>query len=190
MSAADRTFHSASEGDAAEIGTITHFALQHIDPKRTNTPEETEAQLKELAERGVITENQLKSVRADRISALFESETGALIRDAAESGGLMREFKMLFPVKAAEIYKELENTTGGEAEIIIQGVADCVCVKDGKAVLIDYKTDRCGAEQAAEKAENYRVQIDCYTRGIEEILGVKVKKRIVYFLTPGTAVSI
>ena len=38
----------------------------------------------------------------------------------------MREFKMLFPVKAAEIYKELENTPGGEAEIIIQGVADCV----------------------------------------------------------------
>ncbi len=190
MSAADRTFHSADEGNAAEIGTITHFALQHIDPARTSTPEETEAQLRELAKRGVITENQLKSVRADRISALFESETGALIRNAAENGGLMREFKMLFPVKAAEIYKELENTTGGEAEIIIQGVADCVCVNGGEAVLIDYKTDRCGAEQAAEKAESYRVQIDCYTRGIEEILGVKVKKRIVYFLTPGAAVSI
>ncbi len=190
MSAADRTFHSAGEDSAAEIGTITHFALQHIDPKRTNTPEETEAQLKELADRGVITEDQLKSVRADRISALFESETGALIRDAAKSGGLMREFKMLFPVKAAEIYKELENTPGGEAEIIIQGVADCVCVNDGGAVLIDYKTDRCTADGAAEKAESYRIQIDCYTRGIEEILGVKVKKRIVYFLTPGAAVSI
>ena len=90
-------------------------------------------------------------------------------------------------MKASEVYGD---PTLDNAEIIVQGVADCVCLSEDGAALIDYKTDRCTAEQAAALAEKYRVQIECYTRGIEAILGVSVKKRIIYFLTPGTAVEI
>lgn len=190
INAADRSFHTAADESAAETGTITHFVLQHIDPKRTASPEETEAQFSELAERGIVTESQLKRVNREAVTALFASEIGAVIRKAAENGVLMREFKMLFPIRASEIYDGLDPDGAGNAEIIVQGVADCVCLEGGGAVLIDYKTDRCTAEQAEARAEKYRVQIDCYTRGIEEILGVSVKERIVYFLSPGKAVKL
>lgn len=186
-SIADRTFHRAERDDAAERGTITHFVLQHIDPLRTETPGETAAQISELAIKGVISEAQLERVDQDSIITLFNSETGAEIRAAAERGGLERELKMLFPMKASEVYGD---PGPGDAEIIVQGVADCVCLSEDGAALIDYKTDSCTAEQAAALAEKYRVQIECYTRGIEAILGVSVKKRIIYFLTPGTAVEI
>ncbi len=189
-SIADRTFRSAAQGSPAETGTITHFVLQHIDPLRTDTPEETAAQISELALKGIVSEKQLEQVDRSSVIALFESAVGAEIRRAAKRGNLKRELKMLFPMKASEIYGSSGDPTLDNAEIIVQGVADCVCLNDGGAVLIDYKTDRCTAKQAKAQAEKYRVQIDCYTRGIEAILDVPVKKRIIYFLTPGTAVEI
>ncbi len=190
QSISDRTFHSAEKNNAAERGTITHYVLQHIDPLRTGHPDEIKAQLKELTESGVISQSQLAQVDTGSITALFMSETGAKIRAAAKNGRLEREFKMLFPVKAAEIYGEFEDPEHSGADIIVQGVADCICFEDGGAVLIDYKTDACSAEYAPRQAEKYKVQIEFYTRGIQEILGIRVKERIVYFLTPGTAVSL
>ncbi len=190
LNGADRTFHSPSPESAAEIGTITHFALRHIDPQRTGSSEEIDEQLREMEEEGILSKTQLKAVRRTGIARLFKSKVGDIIKEADRCGKLLREVDMLFPVKASEIYPELENTPAGDADIIVQGIADCVCLTEDGAVLIDYKTDRCTAEQAPEKAEEYRVQIECYTKGLEGILKVPVKERILYFLTPGRAVEI
>ena len=186
-SVSDRTFHSAAENTAAERGTITHYVLQHIDPTKTRTAEETIAQIDEMVSRGIISPKQLESVDKGSIVKLFESETGDIIRRAAADGRLERERDIMLYIKASEIYPELD---GSDAEIMVQGVADCVCLTDDGAVIIDYKTNKCTAEYAEKLAEDYRVQIECYARGIKEILGVPVKERIIYFLTPGTAVTI
>lgn len=189
-SIADRTFHSTAENDAAERGTITHYILQHIDPEKTNSVDEIAAQVKKFTANGTITAEQAESVNINSIFSFYKSSIGKRVRAAHTEGRLEREFKMLFPVKASEIYAELENQAHGGADIIVQGIADCLFLEDGELVLIDYKTDRCTADYAAKQAEKYRVQIDYYTKGIREITGTRVKERIVYFLTPGVAVNL
>ncbi len=187
---ADRTFHSAAENDAAERGTITHYVLQHINPNKTNSVDEIAAQIKGFVASGTITAKQSESVNINSIFGFYKSPIGKRVRTAHAEGRLEREFKMLFPVKASEIYPDFKDRSHCGADIIVQGIADCLFLEDGELVLIDYKTDRCTADYAAIQAEKYRVQIDYYTRGIQEITGVNVKERILYFLTPGVAVNL
>lgn len=182
-SIADRSFKEAMRSKAAETGTITHFVLQHIDPRFTDTPEIVREQIMKMTASGMISEAQAKNVDANLIAALFETELGNKIKKAAEANTLYREFKFLIPVDAGEIYG------GGLSEkIIVQGVVDCFFIENDEIVLADYKTDNCTAENAARQAEKYRVQADFYARGLSEIFGKNVKEKIIFFLKPQVSV--
>ena len=56
--------------------------------------------------------------------------------------------------------------------------------------LLDFKSDRITQEQADKKAQEYRVQMDVYTRALEEITGLPVKERVLWFLTPSCGISL
>ena len=77
-----------------------------------------------------------------------------------EADALYREYKFFDTIPAAEAgYPE-----GGEAEILLQGIADCVFMEKGKVYLVDYKTDRVGSF-AALKAR-YAPQLALYRRAL------------------------
>ena len=82
------------------------------------------------------------------------------------------------------------NGKDSTAKILLQVISDCFFCETEGVVLIDYKTDRVSAEGAEKRAENYRLQIDCYARGLEGILGQSVKERYLYFLNCGKAIKI
>lgn len=184
-SVADRSFKGAVRSAAAETGTITHFVLQHINPCMTDTKQMIDEQISQMTANGMISEAQAKNVDSGLIANLYADELGGRIRDAARFDALNREFKFLIPIDASEIYKN-----GGEGKIIVQGVVDCFFIEDGEIVLVDYKTDSCTAENAKRCAEKYRVQADFYARGLEDIYGMPVKEKIIYFLKPQTAVTL
>lgn len=189
-SIADRTFHSASSGDAAEIGTITHYIMQQINPEFTLSEEQITEQITSLYANNVLTYNQMSLIDKDSIIRFYSSEIGHRMRTAYLSGSLKREFKLLFPISASEIYGEKVSSDSKDAQIIVQGVADCFFIENDEIVLLDYKTDNCSALYAPKQAEKYKVQMDYYTKGIESIFGKKIKERVIYFLKPGTAVNI
>lgn len=189
-SIADRTFHSASGENAAEIGTITHYIIQHINPEFTQSEEQITEQITSLYANNVLTNNQMSSIDKDSIIRFYSSEIGHRMRTAYLSGSLKREFKLLFPISASEIYGEKVSSDSKDAQIIVQGVADCFFIENNEIVLLDYKTDNCSALYAPKQAEKYKVQMDYYTKGIESIFGKKIKERVIYFLKPGTAVNI
>lgn len=189
-SIADRTFHSASSGDAAEIGTITHYIMQHINPEFTQSEEQITEQITSLYANNVLTNSQISLIDKDSIIKFYSSEIGCRMRNAYLKGSLKREFKLLFPVSASEIYGDKVSSDSKNAQIIVQGVADCFFIEDNEIVLLDYKTDNCSAIYAPKQAEKYKIQMDYYTKGIESIFGKKIKERIIFFLKPGTAVNI
>lgn len=173
-----------SEIGAAERGTITHYVLQHIDTKRTETYTNVEKQVEEMTASGMISTRQRGAVDVEAIFGFFDSELGKRLK---ASKRVEREFDFYMLVSPDEIG---ENISCGNAEdVILQGIADCFFFEDDGAVLIDYKTDRVGRSGAEARSEIYRVQIEYYARGLEAIFGVPIKEKYLYFLNCGEAVK-
>lgn len=171
---------------AAEIGTITHYVIQHIDLSRAESEEQIELQIKEMADSGIISQRQADAVSVCKIAEFFKSGLGRRLVNSVKAE---REFDFYTELSAKELNPEIKGRDGDE-RILLQGIADCFfCEADG-VVLIDYKTDRVSAEGAEKRAESYRLQIDCYARGLEGILGQPVKERYLYFLNCGKAIKI
>ncbi|HIV85341.1 MAG TPA: helicase-exonuclease AddAB subunit AddA [Candidatus Monoglobus merdigallinarum] len=188
-SIADRSFRSGNADTAAQAGTFTHFVMQHIDPLHTSTEREIDEQLSALISSGTMTQEQLDMVDTSGIKSFFETGLAQRIRTAAAQGGLRREFGMLFPISADKVYSGLD-CGGDKPEIIVQGKVDCFFFEHNGIVLIDYKTDSCSADTACIQAEKYRVQLELYANGLEQIWDMRVKEKIIYFLKPKTAVHI
>ena len=73
---------------------------------------------------------------------------------------MWREYKFFDTIPAAEAgFPE-----GGTAPVLLQGIADCIFVEDGKLYLVDYKTDRVSSLKQLER--RYRAQLRLYKRAI------------------------
>ena len=75
-------------------------------------------------------------------------------------------------------------------EMLLQGVADCVFEKDGVLTVVDFKTDRVTAQEAPERAEVYRGQLQAYSDALSRIMEKPVAARILYFFRCGREISL
>jgi ATP-dependent helicase/nuclease subunit A len=171
---------------AAETGTINHYVIQHIDETCTEDCKQIEEQLEEMVQSGLISEKQRAVVSAQKIYAFFTHPLGKRLKQAKE---IFREFDFYMQMPASEITAGLE-TEDGQEPVLLQGIADCFFYEEDGAVLIDYKTDRVTASDANQRAEEYRIQMECYERGLNEILPIPIKEKYVYFLNCGKAVAL
>lgn len=62
---------------------------------------------------------------------------------------------------------------GTKTEVLVQGVIDLLAIKDGEAIIIDYKVSKRDAETLLKK---YGTQLSLYKRAVERSLKLKVKK--------------
>ena len=60
---------------------------------------------------------------------------------------------------------------------------------DGAVTVVDFKTDRVGESAVERRAEDYRPQLDAYTRALSQAAGVAVKRRCLWFFSVGRAVT-
>lgn len=187
---ADRSFHRPKTGTSAEIGTITHYIIQHTNPELTETKEQLNEQIMKMIANNVISESQAKSVDVLAIFDFYQTDIGKRVVNAYKDKNLYREFKFLIPIDASEIYTHLYNTKFGDEKITVQGIADCFFFEDDGIILVDYKTDNCLEEQAEKQAKLYTLQLEYYAKGLEMIFNKKVKEKIVYFTKPHTAIKI
>ncbi|MDH4153900.1 MAG: UvrD-helicase domain-containing protein [Nitrospira sp.] len=72
---------------------------------------------------------------------------------------------------------------------VMEGVIDLLYRFDGELWIADYKTDLVSADQAAERAEQYRPQGRVYMSAVEQALGVKPRFHCL-FLRCGAAVEL
>lgn len=83
----------------------------------------------------------------------------------------------LYPEKKFYTYEEADN-------VIVEGIIDLLCVKDGEAVIVDYKTDHY------RNPETHRKQLEYYKKAVESIYpGYKVSA-FLFYLRSGEAVKI
>lgn len=174
-----------AELGAAEIGTINHYVLQHLDETRTESLAQVEEQLEEMVQSGMISQRQRGVVAGEKLYGFFCHPLGKRLKASQE---VCREFDFYMEIPAAEVTADLPETDQKET-VLLQGIADCFFYEEDGAVLIDYKTDRVSAEKAKERAQRYETQLECYTRGLNAILPCPIKERYLYFLHCGEAVQ-
>ena len=75
-------------------------------------------------------------------------------------------------------------------QVLLQGVVDCCFTGSAGLTVVDFKTDRVKPGKEEARAEEYRQQLEVYTRALEEITGKSVARRVLWFFATGVAVEL
>ena len=135
-------------------------------------------QLISLLNEGKLEKEEVKILDA----ALLDKILTLPIWDMLEGYKLYREQPFLTNFTARELYGE-----ASDAPILIQGIIDLVAVKDGKVILVDYKTSDHSKEQLKQ---DYSMQLSLYKKAIEKCLNLVVDKSYILSLITGELVEL
>ena len=168
----------------AQRGTALHMTMQYLDFGRTDSLAEIEEEISRLVLGQYITPQQGAAVNPADILGFFQSDLGQRLR---ASPRVEREFKFSLLVPAVDYYEEAQP---GE-EVLLQGVVDCWFTEaDGAVTVVDFKTDRVTEDTVERRAEDYRPQLEAYTRALSQAAGAAVKRRCLWFFSVGRAVEL
>jgi len=166
----------------AERGTATHLVMQYIDFARCLDRASIEGEIDRLAREGRIPEKTAPAVDAEAIETFFQSPLGKRVREAEH---LRREFKFSLLVPAADLLN-----TGGDEQVLLQGVVDCYIEDPDGLTVIDFKTDYVPPGGLGDKAREYDGQVGAYAYALERITGKPVKETVLYFFGVGEGVVV
>lgn len=156
----------------AERGTAIHKFLELCDFEKAALSIADEE--KRLADEHKMTEAELKVLDREAVSAFLTLSVGKRL---LESGELLKEYEFNVLRKAGELYPDIPENVQDEL-IVVQGKLDCAFIENGKAVLIDYKTDNMTDE--SEYVRVYRTQLEIYADALTQCRGVPVAEIYIY----------
>ncbi len=154
----------------ADRGSATHKFLQFCNFDAIYDSESFDNELKRLVDYEFILKSEAELCDKDKIIRFVTSE---LLQNLNKSGSCHKEERIMFFVTADEIYNN-----GSNEQIIVQGVLDLWYEVDGRAVIVDYKTDRVDTKE--QLIERYGVQLDMYEKALERIYNIKTDKKYIY----------
>jgi ATP-dependent helicase/nuclease subunit A len=167
----------------AQAGTALHLFMQLCDPERAATRQGAREELSRLTALGCMTELQAKSCQGGKQAVeFFQSDLG----QRARAQQMEREFKFSLLAEGGTYY-------GPEAQgeqVLLQGVIDLWFRELEGITVVDFKTDHIRKGEEAQRAETYRRQLEVYTAALEEITGLPVAHRYLWFFQTGTAVEL
>ncbi len=168
----------------AQKGTALHIAMQYLDYGKTDSPEQVSEEIARLVAGQYITPQQGEAVDQEAVLTFFRSELGQRLKTA---GQVEREFKFSLLAPAADYYPDGEE---GE-EVLLQGVVDCWFREaDGSITVVDFKTDRVNEHTVARRAEEYRPQLEVYTRALHAVAGECTVRRVLWFFAIGQGINL
>ncbi|BDG60497.1 UvrD-helicase domain-containing protein [Caldinitratiruptor microaerophilus] len=173
----------------AEAGSATHRVLQLLDLGAALDEADIARQVRVLVEREVLTAEQAAAVPVADLARFFASPLGARLRAAPDR--VRREVAFTAGVPAAEVFPDLDPEQAAGERVTLQGMVDCVLEEpDGGLVIIDFKTDDVGPEEAGRAADRHRPQVLTYARVLGEVLRRPVREVWLAFLRPGVNVPV
>lgn len=168
----------------AEVGTIVHFVMQHIDLDKVDTEEAILEQIEDMVAKGFISREEAQVVDVKKIRAFFESPIGERM---LASPAVHREVPFVLHKRADQVIEGIENI---DEKILIQGIIDCYFEEDDHLILLDYKTDFISSDNIEELADKYRKQIEIYKEALEKIKEKEVKESFIYSFNQGKEVKV
>lgn len=177
-----QNFASGSSIYGSVFGTLVHLCMEKLDLCNIADENAISAGLNKLLHDGLISEDERNAVDVSKISAFGKSTVGQ--RLAAAGDRVRKEFSFKYMVNASEFF-DVDTSD----QIIVQGTIDAYFEDDdGSLVLVDYKTDKVKNGDTSAIAQRYQVQLDCYAKALEHIVGKKVKEKIIYLFDTDEAI--
>ena len=178
--------------DSRLMGTAAHIVISKLDLTKDVSVEAIERIKEKLLAEGAISKEAFGQIESGAIQAFFESEHG---KEALDRGNTVwREWPFSFAIPVSQWPQEFDNIGVGESEIedhiIIQGIIDMLIRTPAGLKVVDFKTDNIAANNALERAGQYRKQLELYGKAASAIMGVERVEKWLYFLKPGCAIKI
>ena len=173
------------EMKGAERGIAYHRVLELLDFE--NPPlsfGEWKQVLGQMVAAGKLTEWQKECIYIPKMQEFMQSELAKRMRNAAKNAVLHKEQSFYMGVPANVV----DAVFPAEEMMLVQGIIDAYFEEAGELVLVDYKTDR--VESGKELVDRYHVQMEYYTKALEQALGKKVKEVVLYSLALGEEVRV
>ena len=194
---APRFLKGKTEFEASFAGTATHTFMQFCDFAAL-AKSGAEAELRRLRAEGFLTDAMAEAVRIPEIEKFRESELFARMQNASY---MRREFRFNASLPAQDFTTDptlAEELRREGADIIVQGVVDCLFIdRDGRAVLVDYKTDRLTEKETADPTlaakkliDRHKTQLVYYRAVCEKMFGREIEECVIYSLPLGRGIDV
>lgn len=156
--------------DGRDRGNATHSFLQYADFDVIKDRESLDTEINRLVDDEFITANDAQLIECDKVLRFLTDDTMKKLR---ENSVCKKEERFVFGLPANEIMD-----TDSRQAVTVQGIIDCLFIKDGRAVILDYKTDR--VKDAQTLIDRYSVQLDMYERALYELEGIQTDSKYIY----------
>ena len=159
-----------------ERGSAYHRIFECLDYSKVETLEDIKDNIHKMLMDEKITKQQYDCIKPEDIYKFTKSEVGKLAARASSLGKLRREQPFVFDVDGQ----------------LVQGIIDMFIIEDDGITIVDYKTDRVrfGKVGIDELKKRYKIQLDYYGKAVEQITGIKVKKKIIYAVNMGREIEV
>lgn len=157
---------------AAERGTAQHAFLQFAD--FAAAARDLEAEIKRLVEERFLASVLADKLPRDAIAAFLQTKLAQRMQSAET---LLREYDFITAVPARFVVDEVPPEQA-YTPVLVQGIADAVCVMGDAAEIVDYKTDK--GKTPEQFLGTYARQLQLYRRAVEKRLGVRVTACTIY----------
>ncbi len=176
LSAKPRFMEKIQKLNSAQKGTLMHLCVQLLDEKKEYNLEKIKEFIQDLKNRNIISEIEAKNVNEQMLFRYTKSELWNELKLAKE---IHKEEPFYINIDANTIFDDAEE---GET-ILVQGIIDLYYIdKEGKLILVDYKTDYVPDGDVSKLEQKYKVQLDLYKKALEDALGRKVDKAMIWAL--------
>ena len=120
---------------------------------------------------------EAENINISKLQGYTKSDLWQELKNAKE---IQKEKAFYINVKASRMY---DISKENDENILVQGIIDLYYIdKDGKLVLVDYKTDYVEAGKENELVEKYKEQLYLYKDALEKALNRKVDRMWIYSL--------
>ncbi len=157
----------------AAYGLVMHKILSLLPPREGYTFEHIKSFVDGLFEKAIIEEAYkgkiyIKPLHEFTMQPIYEE-----ILEAYNKGLLFTEQPFVLSIDDHGDHR------------MIQGVIDLFYEKDGKLILLDYKTDYIEEGHEEDLLDRYKIQLDYYAKALTDITGKEVAGKYIYSLSLG-----
>lgn len=143
----------------------------------------------ETQKKGILSSEKMSAEDMDlifdrKILDFLETDVAEAMGRCEAEGTLFKEQPFVLGVPA----DSLDSNFPASETVLVQGVIDVYYVVDGKAVILDYKTDRI--DSATALADRYRKQLDYYGAAVHQLTGLEIGGEIIYSFGLGIVIPL
>lgn len=157
---------------SAEKGQALHKFMQFADYH--NAKENLENEIERMQKNKFLSSQEIQSLNHKKLHDFFFSPLAQRIFDSPK---VLRELRFMSEFGQEELQDILPGIDA-QSKIVVQGVADCVFLENGKAVLVDYKTDY--VQSLEELANRYHKQLELYRTILQKSLNTTIDQTLLY----------